>query len=160
MLGLAFDPAYTANGRFYLHYTDANGAITIARFSVSSTDANIADPTSQAILVSIPHSTFANHNGGMLAFGADGCLYAAVGDGGSSGDPNNNAQNLASRLGKLLRISASITARLSNKESGPCSPLRRSQASVKMALENFTSLLRVAPCLGSSRIRVLCISYV
>jgi len=40
----------------------------------------------------------------MLAFGPDGCLYAAVDDGGSSGDPNNNAQNLASRLGKLLRI--------------------------------------------------------
>jgi glucose/arabinose dehydrogenase len=104
LLGLAFDPNYNTNGRFYTHYTDANGAITIARFSVSSTDANIADPTSQAILVSIPHPTFANHNGGMLTFGPDGCLYAAVGDGGSSGDPNNNAQNLASRLGKLLRI--------------------------------------------------------
>ncbi len=104
LLGLAFDPNYNANGRFYTHYTEANGAITIARFLVSSTNANIADPTSQAILVSIPHPTFANHNGGMLAFGADGCLYAAAGDGGSSGDPNNNAQNLASRLGKLLRI--------------------------------------------------------
>jgi len=104
LLGLAFDPNYNANGRFYTHYTDANGAITIARFVVSSTDANVAEPASQVILVSIPHPTFANHNGGMLAFGPDGCLYAAVGDGGSSGDPNNNAQNLASRLGKLLRI--------------------------------------------------------
>lgn len=104
LLGLAFDPNYTANGRFYIHYTDANGAITIARLLVSSTDTNVADPTSQVILVSIPHPTFANHNGGMLAFGPDGCLYAAVGDGGGSGDPNNNAQNLASRLGKLLRI--------------------------------------------------------
>jgi len=104
LLGLAFDPNYNANGRFYVHYTDANGAITIARFLVSSTDANVADPASQRILVSIPHPTFANHNGGMLAFGPDGCLYAAVGDGGGSGDPNNNAQNLASRLGKILRI--------------------------------------------------------
>ena len=104
LLGLAFDPNYNANGRFYTHYTDANGAITIARFLVSSTNADIADPTSQVILVSIPHPTFANHNGGMLAFGPDGCLYAAVGDGGGSGDPNNNAQNLTNRLGKLLRI--------------------------------------------------------
>ncbi|CUS39918.1 PQQ-dependent sugar dehydrogenase [Candidatus Nitrospira nitrificans] len=104
LLGLAFDPNYTANGRFYVHYTDANGAITIARFLRSSTNPNVADPASQVILVSIPHPTFANHNGGMLAFGPDGCLYAAVGDGGSAGDPNNNAQNLASRLGKLLRI--------------------------------------------------------
>lgn len=104
LLGLAFDPNYNANGRFYVHYTDANGAITIARFLRSSTNPNVADPASQVILVSIPHPTFANHNGGMLAFGPDGCLYAAVGDGGSAGDPNNNAQNLASRLGKLLRI--------------------------------------------------------
>lgn len=104
LLGLAFDPNYTANGRFYIHYTDVNGAITVARFVVSSTDTDVADPASQVILVSISHPTFANHNGGMLTFGPDGCLYAAVGDGGGSGDPNNNAQNLTSRLGKLLRI--------------------------------------------------------
>jgi len=104
LLGLAFDPNYNANGRFYVDYTDTNGVITIARFVVSSTNPNVADPNSQVILISIPHPTFANHNGGMLAFGPDGCLYAAVGDGGSSGDPSNNAQNLRSRLGKLLRI--------------------------------------------------------
>jgi hypothetical protein len=107
LLGLAFDPNYNANGRFYIHYTDANGAITIARFVVSATNANLADSASQVILVSIPHPNFANHNGGMLAFGPDGCLYAAIGDGGSSGDPNNNAQNLGSRLGKILRIDPS-----------------------------------------------------
>ncbi len=104
LLGLAIDPNYNANGRFYVDYTDANGVITIARFVVSSTNPNVADPNSQVILISIPHPTFANHNGGMLAFGPDGCLYAAVGDGGSSGDPSNNAQNLRSRLGKILRI--------------------------------------------------------
>ena len=104
LLGLAFDPNYSANGRFYVHYTDANGAITISRFLVSASDANVADSTSQVILISIPHPTFTNHNGGMLAFGADGCLYAGVGDGGGSGDPNNNAQSLASSLGKILRI--------------------------------------------------------
>ncbi len=104
LLGLAFDQNYNTNGRFYVNYTDANGAITIARFVVSSTNPNVADPNSQVILVSIPHPTFTNHNGGMLAFGPDGCLYAAVGDGGGSGDPSNNAQNLASRLGKVLRI--------------------------------------------------------
>ncbi|TKB61783.1 MAG: PQQ-dependent sugar dehydrogenase [Nitrospira sp.] len=104
LLGLAFDPNYNANGRFYVNYTDATGAITIARFLVSSTNPNVADPNSRVILVSVPHPTFANHNGGMLAFGPDGCLYAAVGDGGGSGDPSNNAQDLTSRLGKILRI--------------------------------------------------------
>ena len=104
LLGLAFDPNYNANGRFYINYTDATGAITIARFVVSASNPNVANQNSQVILASIPHPNFANHNGGMLAFGPDGCLYAAVGDGGSSGDPSNNAQNLASRLGKILRI--------------------------------------------------------
>lgn len=119
LLGMAFDPNYNANGRFYLHYTDANGAITVARFLVSSVDTNVADPGSQVVLVSIPHPTFANHNGGMLAFGPDGCLYAAVGDGGSSGDPNNNAQNLASRLGKLLRIDPTTGAACTNETLNP-----------------------------------------
>lgn len=104
LLGAAFDPNYNTNGRFYIYFTDANGAITIARLLVSSTNPNRAAPASQVILVSIPHPTFDNHNGGMLEFGPDGCLYAAVGDGGGSGDPNNNAQTLGSRLGKLLRI--------------------------------------------------------
>ncbi|HWF61940.1 MAG TPA: PQQ-dependent sugar dehydrogenase [Nitrospira sp.] len=119
LLGLAFDPNYTANGRFYIHYTNANGAITVARFVVSSTDANVAEPASQVILVTIPHPTFANHNGGMLAFGPDGCLYAGIGDGGGSGDPNNNAQNLASRLGKLLRIDPTTGAACSSGTLNP-----------------------------------------
>jgi glucose/arabinose dehydrogenase len=119
LLGLAFDPNYNANGRFYIHYTDANGAIIIARFLASPTNPNLADPLSQIILVSIPHPTFANHNGGMLAFGPDGCLYAAIGDGGSSGDPNNNAQNLGSRLGKILRIDPSTGTACTSRTVNP-----------------------------------------
>jgi glucose/arabinose dehydrogenase len=119
LLGLAFDPSYSTNGRFYIYYTDINGAITIARLSVSATDANVANPASQVILVSIPHSSFANHNGGMLEFGPDGCLYAGVGDGGGSGDPNNNAQNLGSRLGKLLRIDPTTGAACTNGTINP-----------------------------------------
>lgn len=104
LLGMAFDSSYSTNGRFYILYTDATGAITISRLLVSASDANVADSTSQVTLVTIPHPNFSNHNGGMLAFGPDGCLYAGVGDGGGGGDPNNNAQNLTSRLGKILRI--------------------------------------------------------
>ena len=104
LLGLAFDPNFNANRRFYIFYTDVNGAITISRFLVSASDANVADSTSQVILITIPHPNFANHNGGMLAFGPDECLYAGVGDGGSSGDPGNNAQSLASGLGKFCEL--------------------------------------------------------
>ena len=104
LLGLAFHPQYASNGRFYVDYTRvADGAIVIAEYRVS-TDANIADPSTEKVLLTIPHPTVANHNGGMLAFGPDDLLYIGVGDGGSGNDPPDNAQNLDVLLGKILRI--------------------------------------------------------
>ena len=105
LLGMAFDPNYGANGRLYVFYTNTNGDVVIARYQRSLVDPNLADPSTATILQTVPHPTFANHNGGMLAFGPDGCLYAGIGDGGSGGDPNNNGQNSFIRLGKLLRLS-------------------------------------------------------
>jgi glucose/arabinose dehydrogenase len=104
LLGMAFDPDYQINGRFYVYYTDTNGDLVIARYRASTSNANVADPSSAVMLRTIAHPTFSNHNGGMLAFGPDGCLYAGTGDGGGSGDPNNNAQNTTSLLGKILRL--------------------------------------------------------
>ncbi len=104
LLGLAFDPSYAANGRFYIHYTNVTGDIVIARYLRSALSGDRADPTSAVPLVTIPHAAFPNHNGGMLAFGPDGCLYAGVGDGGGVGDPNNRAQDLSQLLGKILRL--------------------------------------------------------
>ncbi|MFS8978678.1 PQQ-dependent sugar dehydrogenase [Cupriavidus necator] len=109
LLSMAFDPGYGSNGRFYVYYTDNNGAITIARYNVSATNPDVADPTG-TVLLSIPHSTFANHNGGQLAFGPDGMLYIGTGDGGGGGDPAGNAQNAGSLLGKMLRIDVSGAA--------------------------------------------------
>ena len=103
LLSMAFDPAYAANGRFYVYYTDTAGNITIARYQVSASNPNVAD-TAATILLTIPHPNFSNHNGGLLAFGPDGMLYLGTGDGGGSGDPAGNAQNLDSLLGKLLRV--------------------------------------------------------
>jgi glucose/arabinose dehydrogenase len=103
LLGMAFDPNYAGNGRFYIYYTNTAGDIVIARYGVS-TNPDIANAGAQAILKTIAHPTNQNHNGGMLAFGPDGCLYAGIGDGGGSGDPNGNAQNTSSLLGKILRL--------------------------------------------------------
>jgi glucose/arabinose dehydrogenase len=103
LLGMAFDPNYAGNGRFYIYYTNTAGDIVIARYGVSS-NPDIANAGAQAILKTIAHPTNENHNGGMLAFGPDGCLYAGIGDGGGSGDPNGNAQNTNSLLGKILRL--------------------------------------------------------
>src|ERR1043165_9416135 len=102
LLGLALHPHYATNGLFFVDYTAPNGDVTIARYSVSS-DPNRADFASGTVLLTIPHSEFANHNGGQLQFGPDGYLYIGVGDGGA-GNPSNSAQDLNQLLGKILRI--------------------------------------------------------
>jgi glucose/arabinose dehydrogenase len=107
LLGLAFHPQYAGNGRFFVNYTDTNGDTVIARFQVSS-DPSVADPASELKLLSV-NQPFPNHNGGVLAFGPDGYLYVGLGDGGAAGDPNGNAQNLDSLLGKILRLDVDST---------------------------------------------------
>ncbi len=103
LLGLAFHPKYAENGLFFIDYTDKNGDTKVAKYKVSDSDPNAADPNSAEILLHI-EQPYANHNGGNLAFGADGYLYIGMGDGGSAGDPQHNGQNFKALLGKLLRI--------------------------------------------------------
>jgi glucose/arabinose dehydrogenase len=103
LLGLAFHPNYSTNRQFYVYYTASNGDNTLARFLTSSSNPNQADPNSRSVLFAVA-DRFTNHNGGNVAFGPDGFLYVGLGDGGSAGDPDNNAQNLGSLLGKMLRL--------------------------------------------------------
>ena len=103
LLGLAFHPDYSNNGYFFVNYTKTNGDSRISRFSVDPTNPDIALSSSEFIIIEYDQP-FSNHNGGGIAFGADGYLYIAVGDGGSGGDPGNRAQNTSLLLGKLLRI--------------------------------------------------------
>ena len=103
LLSMAFDPDYAINGRFFVYYTATDGAITVARYQVSTGNPNVAAATG-TVLLSIPHPGATNHNGGQLAFGPDGMLYLATGDGGGANDPAGNAQNTASLLGKVLRL--------------------------------------------------------
>ena len=100
LLGLAFDPNYEQNGYFYVNYTGDGGHTRISRFQASG---NYSDPNSETVLLVI-NQPFPNHNGGALAFGPDGYLYAGLGDGGLAGDPYKNGQNTQSLLGKILRI--------------------------------------------------------
>ena len=105
LLGFAIHPDYKKNGQFFLFYTttDEPHVSVISRFNVSSTDPSKADPDSEVELMRIPQP-FWNHNGGTLAFGHDGYLYIALGDGGKANDPFKNGQNLATLNGSVLRI--------------------------------------------------------
>ncbi len=104
LLSVAFHPQYAANGYLFIYTTNTAGDIEIVRYQRMASDANRADPTTRAILLTIPHPINANHNGGQLQFGPDGYLYIGTGDGGSGNDPPCNAQNDAVALGKMLRI--------------------------------------------------------
>lgn len=103
LLGFAFHPNYASNGFVYITYTPTNDLAVVSRFKVSTSDINTIDESSETIILRIPQP-FTNHNGGQVAFGPDGYLYIASGDGGGAGDPNGNAQNLENLLGKILRI--------------------------------------------------------
>lgn len=108
LLGLAFDADFQSNREFFVYYSAANPRRSmLSRFRVSA-DPDVADPASEQVVMEIPQP-FANHNGGMLAFGPDGYLYVGLGDGGSGGDPSGNGQNLATLLGSILRIDVSGT---------------------------------------------------
>jgi glucose/arabinose dehydrogenase len=100
LLGLAFHPDYEHNHLYYADYTDRHGDTVIVEYRTGSSGLTTAGGR-RLLLIDQP---FSNHNGGMLAFGADGYLYIGMGDGGSAGDPGNRAQRTDSLLGKILRI--------------------------------------------------------
>lgn len=105
LLGLAFAPGFAVNGCFYVNYTrEPDGATVVSRFRVSETNADVALPASEEVLLVIP-SPYGNHRGGCMAFGPDGYLYLSTGDGG--GDPGDRPQDKQSLLGKILRIDVS-----------------------------------------------------
>ena len=110
LLGLAFHPDYAENGQFFVHFSSSRDAgekgvarNAISRFTVSADDANVADASSEEVLL-LQRQPFRNHNGGMIAFGPDGMLYASFGDGGAANDPEGNGQKLTSMLGGIIRI--------------------------------------------------------
>jgi glucose/arabinose dehydrogenase len=100
LLSVAFHPRYADNRLLYVNYTDVNGDTKVVEYR---SEGNRVLPRTARELLFVDQP-YANHNGGQLVFGPDGFLYVGMGDGGSAGDPGNVAQNLRSRLGKLLRL--------------------------------------------------------
>jgi glucose/arabinose dehydrogenase len=110
LLGLAFHPNFESNGKLYVDYTRASdGATVIDEYRVTSNPNNVDETATRRQILSI-HQPYTNHNGGGIAFGPDGYLYIGMGDGGSGGDPQGNAQDVNSLLGKMLRIDVNGTS--------------------------------------------------
>ena len=113
LLGMALSPDFADSRRFFVNFTNRNGDTVVARFVRHETEPLRAEPASRFDLVwpnqsRVIDQPFSNHNGGHLAFGPDGYLYIGLGDGGSGGDPQNNAQNPRTLLGKMLRIDVAV----------------------------------------------------
>lgn len=108
LLGLAFPPGYAEKQHFYVFYT-SGGNTVVSRIRAREDNPDRAEPWEQEIILETPKPD-TNHNGGQIAFGPDGYLYIAIGDGGGAGDPQRNSQNLTNRLGKILRIDVENTA--------------------------------------------------
>jgi glucose/arabinose dehydrogenase len=102
LLSVAAAPDFVSTGRLYVYYTDLGGDVRIDEFTGGA----------RREILTIEHSSAGNHNGGQLQFGADGCLWITTGDGGGQNDQFNNAQNLGTHLGKILRIDPNVTGPL------------------------------------------------
>lgn len=126
LLGMAFQPDYATSGRFFVYYTDLSFNLHVARFHVSAVNPDSAVSTPDLDVITIPHPGETNHNGGMIAFGPDGMLYVAVGDGGGADDPSGNGQDRTDLLGSLLRLDVSgsgpYTVPVDNPFSSPNRP--------------------------------------
>ncbi|MDD1720441.1 MAG: PQQ-dependent sugar dehydrogenase [Euryarchaeota archaeon] len=110
LLGLAFHPHFNENGYFYVYYTADNPLRSVvSRFSVSHANGAQADKSSETIVLQVGQP-FTNHNGGQIAFGPEGYLYIALGDGGGEGDPLGNGQNRSTLLGSILRVDVDVTS--------------------------------------------------
>ena len=105
LLGLAFDPQYGANGRFFVSYTNGAGDNVLASYQVSS-NTDVADAGSAVVRLTVGQP-YDNHNGGHIAFGPDGYLYMGIGDGGGGGDPDGHGQERNDLLGSILRLDVS-----------------------------------------------------
>jgi len=119
LLGLAFHPDFRENRLFVVNYTrQTDGATVIATYKATEGDPFTANAASEKILLTV-EQPFSNHNGGEIHFAADGYLYIGMGDGGSGGDPRNNAQNPMSYLGKILRIHVNTDSTYTIPEDNP-----------------------------------------
>jgi len=115
LLGFAFDPNFISNHFFYVNYVNEDGYTIVSRFSMNG---EFADSSSEVGILKIKQP-YSNHNGGCIEFGPDGYLYISIGDGGSTGDPENRAQNIKNLFGSIIRIQINANGSYSIPSDNP-----------------------------------------
>lgn len=145
-LGMAFHPNYKENGELFIYYStrEKPQLSVVSRFRVKKDNPNQADPNSEEVILQIPQP-FWNHNGGTIAFGPDGKLYIALGDGGAANDPMGNGQNLKTWLGSILRIDVDQKTKGKNYSVPRDNPfVRNSEAAPEIWAYGFRNIWRMS----------------
>jgi hypothetical protein len=108
LLAFAVAPDYATSGRVFAFYNTNNGDLQLDEFARTAGGPDRSDVSTRRPILTISHQQAANHNGGQLLFGPDNYLYLSTGDGGPQGDPEGDAQNLGSLLGKIIRLDVGV----------------------------------------------------
>jgi glucose/arabinose dehydrogenase len=148
MSSIAFAPDYATSGRFYVYYTDSAGSIRVDEFRRSASNPNDADEATQRNVITIPHPVDTNHYGGQMHFGPDGHLYISTGDGGGGNDIHDNAQNLATLLGKILRIDPVPAAPIAAPGPDTTAPAFRTKTKRRQRVLRLGGVVVYARCPG------------
>ena len=138
LLAFATAPDYATSGRVFAFYTDNNGDLQLDEYARTLTEPDRSDPSTRRPLLTIPHQPADNHNGGQLLFGPDGHLHLSTGDGGVQGDPEGDARNLGSLLGKILRIDVGTGA-----APQPTPPPDETGPALRTKVKRFQRVLRL-----------------
>jgi glucose/arabinose dehydrogenase len=118
LLSIAFHPDFATNHKLFAYYTDGGGDLIIAELTANTANTAVSASTADTV-VEVEHSARTNHNGGQLLFGPDDYLYIFTGDGGGSGDPDENGQDLNETLGKVLRIEPNLAGGFTSPSDNP-----------------------------------------
>jgi Glucose / Sorbosone dehydrogenase len=154
LLAFAVAPDYATSGRVFAYYTDNGGNLQLDEFIRTGSGPDRSDPSTRRPMLTIPHQPADNHNGGQLLFGPDGLLYLSTGDGGIQGDPEGDARNLGSLLGKILRLDVNAPPLAPSPVVDTTAPTLRVRAKRRQRVRRLRGAVAYARCSESCRVAV------
>jgi hypothetical protein len=154
LLAFAVAPDYATSGRVFAYYTDNSGNLQLDEFIRTASGPDRSDPGTRRPMLTISHQPASNHNGGQLLFGPDGLLYLSTGDGGIQGDPEGDARNLGSLLGKILRIDVNPLPVAPSPVVDTTAPILRVRAKPRQRVRRLRGVVAYARCSESCRVAV------